>query len=108
MDTQCPKRTPEETPMIEPQLNFRSFDAWIEFHFGTFKEMGKALGLTDKRVNRWYTNNPKHFFSILPDLLKYTKSDADELVELISNRVRDVETIKAHRRDVSRSTQGDA
>lgn len=91
-----------------PNLNFRSFDAWIEFHFGTFKEMGKTLGLTDKRVNRWYTNNPKHFYSILPDLLKHTKSDADELVELINGRVRDVETIKAHKRNVIGTTKGDA
>jgi hypothetical protein len=74
-------------------MKFTSLDAWIEFHYGSYKAMGERLGFTYKKVNRWYAKSPKQFYQVIEELVDQTGTDPKELIELINGRARDVEML---------------
>ena len=68
---------------------------WIKVKFGTHQRLNDALGLGKNTVNRWYNQDPKRFFMYLPQMAKWSDTDAKELIDMIEQRVEDVRVLRA-------------
>mgnify|MGYP003655002878 CR=1 FL=1 len=68
---------------------------WIKVKFGTHQRLNDALGLGKNTVNRWYNQGPKRFFMYLPQMAKWSDTDAKELIDMIEQRVEDVRVLRA-------------
>ncbi len=67
---------------------------WIKIKFGTHVKLNDTLGLGKNTINRWFNTDPKRFYMYLPQLSKWTDTDAKELVDMIEQRVEDVNALK--------------
>lgn len=74
-----------------------TLEAWIKVNFGSQKAMEEDLGLAKKTVNRWSNSTPTRFYSILPQLMERTGTDAVDIINMIKQKEIDVMAIEGNR-----------
>ena len=67
---------------------------WIKVKFGTHTKLNDALGLGKNTVNRWYNTDPKRLFMSLPQLSKWSDTEPDDLLDMITERAEDVKALR--------------
>jgi len=67
---------------------------WIKVNFGTHIRLNEALGVGKNSVNRWYNTDPKRFFMYLPQMTKWSDTEATEIIQMIEQRIEDVKAIR--------------
>ena len=74
-----------------------TLEAWIKVNFGSQKGMEEDLGLAKKTINRWSNSNPARFYSILPQLMERTGTEAVDIIKMVKQREVDVMAIEGKR-----------
>jgi len=67
---------------------------WIKVKFGTHIKLNDALGLGKNTVNRWYNTDPKRFLMYLPELTKWSDTEAVAIITMITERGEDVKALR--------------
>ena len=68
---------------------------FIKVHFGSHALLNDALGLGKNSVSRWYNDDPRRFFMYIQQLKKFSNVSLEDLVEMIEQRVEDVDALKS-------------
>ncbi len=67
---------------------------WIKVKFGTHIKLNESLGLGKNTVNRWYNTDPKRFLMYLPQLVKWSDTQAITIISMIEEREEDVKALR--------------
>lgn len=71
-----------------------NMDLWIKRHFDTQDKLDKFIGHSIKTSNRWMNHTPQKFLEHLPELATHTGQEPQEIIDMILQRERDVQTTK--------------
>lgn len=72
--------------MIQPN----SLKGWVYTHFGDFSKMAEALGLDVSTISHWVRSNPRNMLRFIPEIRKFTKQNADDIIEAILKRESEI------------------
>jgi len=76
-------------------MNKITMSVWIKLNYGTHAKLNEALGLGKNTANRWFNDDPRKFFQYIPQLSKDSDTPLDDLVQIIEQRIVDVEALRS-------------
>ena len=77
------------------KMNKITMSVWIRINFGTHAKLNEELGLGKNTINRWFNSDPKKFYQHLPKLSALGKTPVDQMVEMIEQRIVDVDALRS-------------
>ena len=74
--------------------NKNTLKGWIYLHFGDFSTLAKVLAVDVSTVSHWASSNPRNMLRFLPELTRYTKQDANDILEAVEARENELQAVE--------------